>query len=198
MTSGRVTKIYYFDDKGPVNTDKTLDIALDCCKERNIKKIVVASSTGETALKLHGKAPTEIDIIAVTYSAGSRFNEDVEKFLEKQDEIMAKGIAIVRGMHSLSGTERAFQNKYKTGMTPLNIVADSLRMFCQGVKVCVEIAIMAAEAGHIIPDEKVVVVAGSHKGADTAVVLKPAYAANMFETKIGPLLCMPLKNIDHV
>ena len=191
MTSGRESKIFYFDNKGPVNTDKTLDIALDCCRERNIQKIIVASSTGETALKIHGKAPTEIDIIAVTYSAGTRFTEEVEKFLENRAEIMAKGIAIVQGMHALSGTERAFQNKYKTGLMPLNVVADSLRMFCHGVKVCVEIAIMAAEAGYVTPDEDVIAVAGSHKGADTAVVLKPAYAANMFETKIKALLCMP-------
>jgi hypothetical protein len=59
------------------------------------------------------------------------------------------------------------------------------------VKVCVEIAIMAAEHGFVTPDEEVVVVAGSHHGADTAVVLKPAYAAEMFKTKIKALLCMP-------
>lgn len=191
MTSGQESKIFYFDSKGPVNTDKTLDIALECCRERKIQKIVVASSTGETALKLHEKAPDEIDIIAVTYSAGSRFPDEVERFLKNRDDIMAKGITIVRGMHALSATEKAFQNKYKTGMMPLNIVADSLRMFCHGIKVCVEIAIMAAEAGHITPGQDVVALGGSHRGADTAAVLNPAYAAHMFETKIRALLCMP-------
>ena len=191
MTSGQESKIFYFNSKGPINTDKTLDIALECSRERKIPKLVVASSTGETALRLHEKAPAETDIIAVTYSAGSRFPEEAEKFLENRDEIMAKGITIVRGMHALSATEKAFQNKYKTGMLPLNIVADSLRMFCHGIKVCVEISIMAADAGYITPDQDVVAIAGSHRGADTAVVLKPAYAANMFETKIKTLLCMP-------
>ena len=191
MASGQERKVFYFDSKGPVNTDKTLDIALACCKEREIQKIVVASSTGETALKLHKTAPAGPDIIAVTYSAGSRFPEEVEQFLENRDEIKAKGITVVRGMHALSATEKAFQNKYKTSLMPLNIVADSLRMFCHGVKVCVEIAIMAAEAGHITPEQNVVAIAGSHRGADTAVVMKPAYAANMFETKIKALLCMP-------
>ncbi len=96
MTTVQERKNFYFDSKGPINTDTTLDIALECCKEQKIQKIVVASSTGETALKLLEKAPDEADIIA-----------------------------------------------------------------------------------------------GSHRGADTAVVLKPAYAANMFETKIKALLCMP-------
>jgi len=84
-----------------------------------------------------------------------------------------------------------FENKYKTKFIPLNIVADTLRMFCHGVRVCVEIAVMAAEHGFITPDEDVVAIGGSHHGADTAVVLKPAYAADMFATKIKQILCMP-------
>jgi hypothetical protein len=64
-------------------------------------------------------------------------------------------------------------------------------MFCHGVKVCVEISVMAAEHGFIRTDEEVVVIAGSHHGADTALVLKPAFAANMFDSKIRRLLCMP-------
>ena len=84
MASGQESKIFYFDSKGPVNTDKTLDIALECCKERKIQKIVVASSTGETALKLHEKASAGTDITVVTYSAGSRFPEEVKQFLENR------------------------------------------------------------------------------------------------------------------
>jgi hypothetical protein len=163
VSIGTEKKVFYFNKKGPENTDKTLDIALAACEEREIKKIIVASSTGNTALKLHAQATSLLEIIAVTY----------------------------RGIHALSATERAFENKYKSGFTPLNIVADTLRMFCHGVKVCVEIAIMAAEHGFVTPDEEVVVIAGSHHGADTAVVLKPAYAAEMFKTKIKALLCMP-------
>ena len=93
-----------------------------------------------------------------------------------------------------TGVEKSvfyFETKYKSQFLPLNIVADTLRMFCHGVKVCVEIAVMAAEHGYISPDEEVVAIAGSHHGADTAVVLKPAYAADMFKTKITQLLCMP-------
>ena len=65
-------------------------------------------------------------------------------------------------------------------------------MFSQGVKVCVEISVMALEHGFITPDEDIVAVGGSGKGADTAMVLKPDAAANIFETKIKALLCMPV------
>ncbi|MFH1488041.1 MAG: pyruvate kinase alpha/beta domain-containing protein [Pseudomonadota bacterium] len=185
-------KITYFEKKGSVNTDRTLEIALAACEDRKIKKIVVASSTGETALKLYEKAGWDMEIIAVTYSAGSRFADEVEQFLKNRELMIEKGIQIVRGMHALSATERGFENKYKNKMTPLNIVSDTLRMFSHGVKVCVEVSIMAAEAGFVTPDEDVVVIAGSGGGADTAAVLKPAYAAGMFETKFRALLCMPV------
>ena len=192
MSSGTKKKVFYFDKKGPENTDKAIDIAVATCEEREINKIIVASSTGDTALKLHARAPSSLVIIAVTYSAGSKYIEDVQQFNHNYDTLVEKGMRIVRGIHALSATERAFENKYKSGFIPLNIVADTLRMFCHGVKVCVEIAIMAAEHGFVTPDEEVVAIAGSHRGADTAVVIKPAYAADMFKTKIKTLLCMPV------
>jgi uncharacterized protein len=191
MSKGVEGKIFYFEKKGSVNTDRALDIALACCEEKGIRKIVVASSTGKTALRLHDKAKPSIEVIAVTYGAGSKYREEVEEFNRNRETLVEKGIRVVRGIHALSATERTFENKYKSGFIPLNIVADTLRMFSQGMKVCVEVAVMAAEAGFVTPDEEVVAVGGTGTGADTAVVLKPAYAAGMFETKFKAVLCMP-------
>jgi uncharacterized protein len=191
MGKGTEGKIFYFEKKGAVNTERALEIALACCEEKGIRKIVVASSTGKTALLLRDKAKPLIEVIGVTYSAGSKYREEVEEFNRNRETMIKKGIQVVRGLHALSATERAFENKYKSGLLPLNIVADTLRMFSQGMKVCLEVAVMAAEAGFITPDEEVVVVGGSGKGADTAVIMKPAYAASMFETKVKAVLCMP-------
>lgn len=192
MSNGIERTAFYFYEKGPVNTEKTLEIALNCSKERNIRKIVIASSSGETALKLYEVAKNSVEIIAVTYGAGSRFASEVEKFNKNREKLVNKGLQIVRGIHALSGVEKTFANKYKSGFIPLNIVADTLRMFSHGVKVCVEITIMAAEHGFITPDEEVVAIAGSGHGADTALVMKPAFASSMFETEIKALLCMPV------
>ena len=191
MSKGTEGKVFYFEKKGSVNTDRTLEIALACCEQKGIKKIVVASSTGKTALLLREKAKPSIEVIGVTYSAGSKYREEVEEFNRNRETMIKKSIQVVRGLHALSATERAFENKYKSGLLPLNIVADTLRMFSQGMKVCLEVAVMAAEAGFITPDEEVVVVGGSGHGADTAVIMKPAYAASMFETKFKAVLCMP-------
>ncbi len=191
MSKGNEGKVFYFEKKGAVNTERALEIALACCEEKGIRKIVVASSTGKTALLLRDKAKPSIEVIGVTYSAGSKYREEVEEFNRNRETMIRKGIQVVRGLHALSATERAFENKYKTGLLPLNIVADTLRMFSQGMKVCLEVAVMAAEAGFVTPDEEVVVLGGSGHGADTAVVMKPAYAASMFETKFKAILCMP-------
>jgi len=192
MSKGTEKRIFYFDKKGSANTEKTLEIALACCKERNIEKIVVASSTGETAMKLREMAGDFVEIIAVTYGAASRFRDQVKEFEKNQDSLIAKKIRIVRGLHALSGVERSFEGRYKSGFIPLNLISDTLRMFSQGVKVCVEITVMAVEHGFITSDEDVVAIGGSGKGSDTAMVIKPGSAANIFETKIKALLCMPI------
>jgi hypothetical protein len=191
MSQGIEERVFYFEKKGAVNTEKTIEIALRGCEERRLGKIVVASSTGKTVLKVKEKANAGIEVIGVTYCAGSKYREEVEEFNRNRDTLEKKGVRIVRGLHALSATERAFENRYKNGLLPLNIVADTLRMFSQGMKVCVEIAVMAAEHGFITPDEDVVAVGGSGHGADTAVVMRPAYAGNMFDTKIKAILCMP-------
>jgi len=191
MAKGSEGKVFYFAKKGAVNTERALEIALACCEERGIRKIVVASSTGKTALLLRAKANPSIEVIGVTYSAGSKYREEVEEFNRNRETMIKKGIQVVRGLHALSATERAFENKYKSGLLPLNIVADTLRMFSQGMKVCLEVAVMAAEAGFVTPDEEIVAVGGSGRGADTAVIMTPAYAASMFQTKFKAVLCMP-------
>jgi hypothetical protein len=194
MTQGIERQVFYFKKKGTANTDKALDIALSFCREQSIGKIVVASSSGETALKCHGKAASSpgVEIIAVTYGAGSKYREEVEAFNRNHDTLLKKGVRVVRGIHALSGLERSFENRYKSGFIPLNLVADTLRMFSQGMKVCVEVSIMAAEAGYITPDEDVVAVGGSGSGADTAVLIRSGYAASMFDTRIKGILCMPV------
>ena len=191
MTQGTESRIFYFQKRGPANTNAVLDIAVSFCKERKIGKVVVASATGETALKCRAKADPSLEIIAVTYGAGSRYREEVETFERNRQALLDKGIRVVRGIHALSGLERTFESRYKSGFIPMNLIADTLRMFSQGMKVCVEVSVMAAEAGYIRSDEEVVAIGGSGSGSDTAVLLRSGYAASLFDTKIKAIPCMP-------
>jgi hypothetical protein len=61
----------------------------------------------------------------------------------------------------------------------------------QGMKVVVEISVMAADSGLVGVDEDIIVIAGSGRGADYAVVLKPVYSNDFFDLKIKEILCKP-------
>ena len=100
------------------------------------------------------------------------------------------GVQIYVGSHSLSGVGRGISNKFG-GITPVEIIAATLRIFSQGVKVGVEISIMAADAGLIPTDLEVIAVGGTGKGLDSAIVLKPVHMGNFFDLKINEIIAMP-------
>jgi hypothetical protein len=77
------------------------------------------------------------------------------------------------------------------GVNPVEIIANALRMFGQGVKVCTEISVMALDSGLIPYGESVVAVAGTGRGADTAVIIKPAHAKDILNTRIQEIICKP-------
>jgi hypothetical protein len=85
---------------------------------------------------------------------------------------------------------RAVKNKFGPIQVD-EIIAHTLRILSQGVKVCCEISCMAADAGLIRTDEECIAIGGSGGGADTAVVLKPSNTHRFFETKIHEIICKP-------
>jgi len=50
---------------------------------------------------------------------------------------------------------------------------------------------MAADAGMIPVNKDVICIAGSRKGADTAVVLKPANSTRIFDLTIREIIAKP-------
>jgi hypothetical protein len=59
------------------------------------------------------------------------------------------------------------------------------------MKVVVEITAMAADAGAVPVDRDVIAIAGSGRGADTAVVVKPAYSHNLFDMVVREIIAKP-------
>lgn len=77
------------------------------------------------------------------------------------------------------------------GLPPTELIARTLYLFSQVIKVAVEIAVMAADAGHLSDKEEIIAIAGTNTGADTAVVLRPAYSHNFFNLKIREVIAKP-------
>ncbi|MEJ2738360.1 MAG: hypothetical protein P8105_00705, partial [Dehalococcoidia bacterium] len=71
------------------------------------------------------------------------------------------------------------------------IIAQTLRIFGEGIKVVCEIALMAADAGLVNTGQDVVCIGGTGHGADTAVVLQPVNAQRFLDLKIKEIICKP-------
>jgi len=179
----------YFTGPGEVNADETLKAAKERAEELGIKNIVVASTRGGTGLKT-AELFKGYNVVVVPHVTGLREPGVQELSDEMVEKIKAAGGKIVIAAHAFSGVDRAIQAKWET-MYPAGIIAQTLRLFGQGMKVVVEIAAMAADAGAIPADEDVVVISGSGRGADTAVVMKPANSHRLFDTVIKEIIAKP-------
>lgn len=182
-------KAVYFENTGSENTDEVLRIAKQRAEELGIKTIVVASTNGDTAVKAM-EAFRELRVIAVSHLTGMR-EPDTQEFTEENRKIVeSKGGTILTTAHAFSGVSRAMRTKFNT-LAIGDILANTLRIFGEGMKVVCEIAMMAADSGMVRTDEDIISIAGSRDGADTAVVLKPVNAHDFFDLRVKEILCKP-------
>ena len=74
----------------------------------------------------------------------------------------------------------------------MEIIAHTLRLFGgEGIKVAVEVSVMAADAGLIPTNREIIAVGGSGAGADSAIVLKAAHMNNFFDLEIREIIAKP-------
>ena len=177
----------YWKSVGAAHTEKTVELALQKAEEYGITSIVVASVSGITAELFAGKAE---NIVCVTHVNGFK-EPGVNELSPQQREILIeKNVKVLTTAHSLSGAERGISKRFG-GVYPVEIIANTLRMFGQGVKVTVEVAVMALDAGLIPYGEDIIAIGGTGTGVDTAVVIRPDYASNIFNTHIVEIICKP-------
>ena len=189
-------EVEYFEKAGPENTERALQIAKSYAEENNIKDIICASTTGATGLKLIELFDSEeYNLILVTHSDGFAKVGFQEFLLENRGQIQNTSKAkILTGTHAFSGISRSFRNELKT-YTINEIIARLLRSILgDGLKVCVEITLMTADAGLISCEKEkaVLAIAGTGRGADTVAVIQPAYTANFLDLRVKQILCKPV------
>jgi len=177
----------YFKKPGKQNTEKTIELALSAARERGIRHILIASNTGESAKPLMG---LDLNVVCVSHVYGVVDKGENEMLDETRAELQEGGVKVLTASHVLSGVERSFSTRFG-GIYPAEIMAHTLRMFGQGTKVAVEIAIMALDAGLIPYGEKVIGIGGTGRGADAAIILTPSHAQYALETFIHEVICKP-------
>jgi hypothetical protein len=181
--------VCYFSEKGASNTNKVLSLVLKRADELKIDTIVVASTRGGTGVEAVNKFKGR-KVIVVTHSAG--FSEPNKQQLtdENRKEIEKGGGRVLICQHAFGGIGRAVRKKFGTYMTE-EIVAHTLRIFGEGMKVACEIVLMAADAGLIESGSDVISVGGTSRGADTAIVVKPVNVNSFFDMKVKEIICKP-------
>ncbi len=179
----------YFEKPGMVNTQRTLEIAAERAKKLDVNTIVVPTTSGATGLKalLHFK---NRNLIIVTHSTGYLKPDYQQLHPAAREKIEDAGAKILTCQHALGGVGRAVRKKMATYQLE-EIMAYTLRVFGEGTKVAVEMALMAADAGIISTLEPCLSLGGTGQGVDTAVLLRPAHAQNFFDLRILEILAKP-------
>jgi len=178
----------YFDCAGVENTEKTLELVKKRAFDLNIKTIVLASTHGYTALEAAKMFKGQkIELIAVSISPTF---SDVGWNMANEERLAIEqaGVKVLTTLHALAdGVAEGFYGEH----TPGTVMADTLRCFCQGMKVAVEVAVMALEAGLADEGEEIIAIGGTGEGCDTAIVIRPAYARKVKDTRICEIICKP-------
>ena len=182
-------KTVYFQAPGEQNTESVLELVKGYAQAEGIKDIVVASTTGETGAKA-SRLFRGFNVVVVSHHVGFQEPGVWEMEEDNRKKILENGAKILTATHALSGVERAIRKNFGTIM-PLELIAHTLRLFGEGAKVCVEITIMAADAGLIPVDRDVIAIGGTGRGADTALVIKPATASSFFDLEIRETIARP-------
>ena len=179
----------HHEKPGIDNTEATIEAALRYGVEHGIRNIVVASTTGFTALTILSKAPAgEFNITAVTHNVG--FGEEGSQTFpaEIKDKLSQSGVKVLTGTMVLRSLGTSIREL--TGYSEQDLIANTLRMFSQGIKVCVEITAMAADGG-FIPFDDVIAIAGTGRGADTACLVKANSSNRFFKIKVREIIIKP-------
>lgn len=184
-------KIIYFEKPGSENTPNCLEVVKNTLRENKYKHVVIASTSGDTgtmfseALKDSG-----VNLVVITHSSGfkepntNEMPEDIRKKIEKNGAKVFTGSMLT---HSL---ETSLASKFGGSYTTL-LIAQSLRRFGEGAKVCCEIVMMATDAGLIPEGEEVLAVAGTARGADTVMVIKSAASKRFLDLRVLEILAKP-------
>ncbi|MFH1485061.1 MAG: pyruvate kinase alpha/beta domain-containing protein [Chloroflexota bacterium] len=181
--------VAYFDQTTPANIDEVLRLAKKRAGELGIDTFVVASTSGRVGVKaaevFRGK-----QVVVVTHVTGYTEPNIQQLTEENRKRILELGSAIHTATHAMGGFGRAV--RVKLGSYQIDeIVANALRLLGNGLKVACEITAMAADAGLVRTDREVIAIAGSHEGADTAIVVQPANVHRFFDMKVKEIICMP-------
>ncbi|MEM3597295.1 MAG: pyruvate kinase alpha/beta domain-containing protein [Candidatus Bathyarchaeia archaeon] len=186
-------KTVYFESGGRHNTEATLKLAKEKAIKRNIKNVILSSTTGfsaQKALEILKNTNIKLTVISPGSTTSNSFNEALKEQLKSL------------------GHNHCFAGDVKYELPSVAVTA--FRRFSEGIKVCVEITLVATEAGLIPPGQEVIAIGGTGKrnyekggGVDTAIIIETMKSHDFFaledtasfpkeeRRKIKEIICKP-------
>jgi len=181
--------VTYFETLGPENTDVTFRLARGRAQELGIRNIVIASTTGATAKKAMEYFKNDgVQLVVIPHQWD--FHREVNAFPPELAAALRDAGHVVHFGTMLFHTTDLYEST-----TPL-VMANLLRCFCQGFKVCFEIVLMATDAGHVKSGETIIAIAGTGRGSDTAPVMQVASSQHLKKLRVNEILCKPLNPLN--
>jgi hypothetical protein len=177
-------RVFFFDGSGPQNTRHVLLAVRDRLKQGDIAKVLVASESGRLALEVKDAFPDNT-VICVTYDKYTRSKHNKPRLMKK--ELEKRGATVVNSIREPISRQLAFRNwwvKKTVKMSGEEADLFWMTLICvggHGFRTAVESVFMAVEAGTVDIGERVVSMAGTGWGADSAIVMK----GSRFEDAVG-------------
>ncbi|MEM3628054.1 MAG: pyruvate kinase alpha/beta domain-containing protein [Candidatus Bathyarchaeia archaeon] len=174
-----ISKVWYFEEPGPENTEYVIQAVSEKIKEKGIKTVIVASTSGDTALKFAKYLKNKAKLIAVSW----------KKITQKN----------VQELQNLDVTICNFENYLPLHEMGNELVRNTFYTFGQGIKVCAEVTLIAVDKGIIPSGQEVIAVGGTGSGADSAAIIKATSTSDMFSSdiqkrlEIREIIAMPRK-----
>jgi len=201
--------VRYFEKPGEGNTEATIETVYTYLKENNeVAALVVASISGQTALKIKKElVEISIPIVCVTGSPSWQNYREYELPLvptATQTELEKAGVIIVDSVpSSLSDTIEFGFARYGFRSPTWIFIETLVAIGGYGLKTAVESVLMATDGGYIAPFKEVLAVAGTKKGADTAIVTRSTFSSTVFSSDsqkrfvLNEILAMPRNKVFY-
>lgn len=191
-------EIVYFKYCGEVNTEKLLTLAKKRSIALGIRKVVIASETGRSALSaVTIFKSTATQLIVVTHPPATTWGPhgDIpiglkrKEYAETLKALEENGVNIVQGTRPFAPPSRMIKWEFPT---PEAMVDKALELFGAGTKIAIEVAVMATDSGAVEEGEEIITCAGTFKGLDTALLVRATSSMNFFpDFEIHEIIARP-------
>ena len=146
-----------------------------------IDEVIIASSFGGTA-KLAANVFEGTGVQLLVF--GEVLDGEQSPSKDVCVELIEQGHRVIWGVHL--NAMSTF-----TGDPSARLVSETYRRISEGFKVVCEIVLIATSEGFLRPGEKVLAIAGTSRGADTAIVANAAPITQFKDFEVHEILCKP-------